>query len=73
MCHKKQKAENDLSVQYRVGAQGNDTYDIRANLIKDLLTEIYFLLECPMKLYGNNKIAIQIAENAVFHKRTKHI
>ena len=26
-----------------------------------------------MKLYGNNKVTIHIAENTVFHEKTKHI
>ena len=26
-----------------------------------------------MRLYGDNKTAIHIAENAIFHERTKHI
>jgi len=41
--------------------------------IKDLLTEVNFPSECPMKLYGDNKAAIHIIENDVFYERTKHI
>ena len=41
--------------------------------IRDLLTDIGFLPECPMRLYGDNKATIYITENVVFHKRTKHI
>ena len=41
--------------------------------IKHLLTEIDFPPECPIRLYGDNKAAIHIAENDVFHERTKHI
>jgi len=41
--------------------------------IRDLLTDIGFPPEHPMRLYDDNKIAIHIAENAVFHERTKYI
>jgi len=41
--------------------------------IKDLLSEIDFSSECLMRLYGDNKTSIHIAENVVFHERTKHI
>jgi len=37
------------------------------------LTKVGFPQECPMKLYGDNKAAIHIAKNDVFHERTKHI
>ena len=40
--------------------------------IRDLSTEIDFP-QCPMRLYGDNKEAIHIAENGVLQKRTKHI
>ena len=39
--------------------------------IKDL-TKISFSQECPMRLYRKNKVAIHIAENAVFCERTKY-
>jgi len=35
------------------------------------ITKISFLSECPM--YGDNKATIDITENVVLHKRTKHI
>ena len=41
--------------------------------IRDLLTEIGFPSECPMRLYGNNKATIHIAENVVFYERIKYI
>jgi len=45
----------------------------KLNWIRDLLTKNGFPPECPIKLYGDNKTTIHIAENAVFHERTKHI
>ena len=40
---------------------------------RDLLTQIGFLPECPMRLYGDNKATIHNAENVVFYERIKHI
>ena len=39
----------------------------------DLLTEIGFPSERPMRLYGDNKASIHITENVVFYDKTKHI
>jgi len=64
----KQKAECGLSVQYKIRVHGNEKSDI-----KDLLTEICFPSECPMRQYGDNKATIYNAEIDVFHERTKHI
>ena len=36
------------------------------------MIEIDFSSECPKRLYGH-KASIYIAENVVFHERTKHI
>jgi len=33
----------------------------------DLLIELDFAPECPMRLYCDNQVAIHIAENLVFH------
>ena len=35
--------------------------------------EIDFPQECPMRIYGDNKAVIHIADNDVFHERIKHI
>ena len=41
--------------------------------IRDLLTMIGILPKCAVRLYDDNKVAIHIAENVVFHERTKYI
>jgi len=46
---------------------------LELNWNKDLLTEIEFSPEYPMRLYGDNKTSIHITENDVFYERTKYI
>ena len=41
--------------------------------LKGLLRELEVNLENPMRLYCDNKVAINIAHNVVQHDRTKHI
>jgi len=53
--------------------QSNDKCELKLIWIKDLLTEIDSSPECLMRLYGDNKVAIHITENDVFHDRTQHI
>jgi len=51
------------------------TTDLICNLVwvKDLLMELSFTLESPMRMYYDNQTAIYIVENHVLHERTKHI
>ena len=39
----------------------------------DLLTELGFAPECPMRLYCDNQVPIHVAENPTFHERIKQI
>ena len=41
--------------------------------LKGLLRELQVNLENPMRLYCDNKAAINIAHNLVQHDRTKHV
>ena len=42
-------------------------------MARNLLGEIGFPQSKPMKMWGDNQAAIQIATNPVFHERIKHI
>ncbi|CAH9070098.1 unnamed protein product [Cuscuta epithymum] len=41
--------------------------------LNQVLKELHLPLECPIKLYCDNKAAISIANNPVQHDRTKHV
>ena len=41
--------------------------------MRKLLKELRIKIEGPMKLYCNNKAAINIANNPMQHNRTKHV
>jgi len=70
---KKQEAQCGFSFQRRVIVHGNEKCDIRTNLNQKFINRVGFPSECPVKLYGDNKVVIHIVENTMFHERTKHI
>lgn len=41
--------------------------------IHELLEELGVKVELPMELHCDNKAALQIASNRMYHERTKHI
>nr|KYP51533.1 Copia protein [Cajanus cajan] len=41
--------------------------------IKQLIRELRFCEDHPMRLYCDNQVALHITSNLVFHERTKHI
>jgi len=41
--------------------------------LKMFLAELGYLVSCPLALYCNNKVVINIAHNPVLHDRAKHI
>ncbi|KAE8696688.1 hypothetical protein F3Y22_tig00110652pilonHSYRG00101 [Hibiscus syriacus] len=41
--------------------------------LNGLANELGLERKCPVKLYCDNKVALQIAANPVYHERTKHI
>lgn len=41
--------------------------------LQQLLRDLHITVTCPAKLFCDNKSALHLASNQVFHKRTKHI
>ena len=71
LCHEKQEAEFGLSIQCRIRVQDNGKYHIIANLDQRFIVRDWFPPTYPMRLYGDNKAAIHIAENYchIVHKK----
>jgi len=63
--HGKARAKCGLSVHHKVRVQGDNKCDIRANLNQRFNDRDCFPLECPIRLYGDEKTGIHIAENAI--------
>ena len=69
---KKQEAEYDPSVQYKIRVQGNDKCDIRANLNQRFIDRDCSP-ECPMRLYGDNKEQYTLLKMTCSMRELKHI
>jgi len=41
--------------------------------LSNIMTQIGFNLDVPIKIYVDNVSAINLAKNSVFHQRSKHI
>jgi hypothetical protein len=68
---KKQSAvsRSTVEAEYRAMAQGL----CEILWIRNLLSELKVMRKGPSKLYCDNKLAINIANNPVQHDRTKHV
>lgn len=68
---KKQNVVSRSSVESEYRAMAQTTCELIR--VRSLLGEIGFAQSKPMNLYCDNEAAIHIANNPVFHERTKHI
>ena len=62
-------ARSSAEVEYRTMAHTS----CELMWIKHLLKELKFVMKLPMVMHCDNRAAIYIAYNPVFHERTKHI
>ena len=74
LCRWKSKKE-ECCVTIWCGVKVSCNGEVTCELvwIRDLLTALDFTLECPMRLHCDNHTLVHIAENSIFHKRTKYI
>lgn len=68
---KKQNVVSRSSAEFEYKAMAQTTCELI--WVRNLLGEIGFAQSKPMNLYCDNEAAIHIANNPVFHERTKHI
>ena len=70
-CSKKQNvvARSSAEAKFRSVAHGI----CKALWVKHFLEEVKITCVLPMRMYCDNKAAIAIAHNPVFHDRTKHV
>ena len=74
MCHGRVRSKSLSLVPVQsqnMGAMANLTYELV--WIQDILIEMSFVPNTPMRLYWNNILAIFIVHNPVFYERIKHI
>jgi len=74
LCHEKERSVVwSLSLLQSREYMAIENVTLELIRIRDLLIEVDFPQECPMRPYGDNKTAIHIIASVVFHERIKHI
>nr|XP_016505380.1 PREDICTED: uncharacterized mitochondrial protein AtMg00810-like [Nicotiana tabacum] len=68
---KKQSTVSRISAEVEYRSMANIVAEL--TWINGLLEELGMQVDLPMELYCDNKAAIQIASNPMYHERTKHI
>ncbi|XP_019099751.1 PREDICTED: uncharacterized protein LOC109132539 [Camelina sativa] len=68
---KKQDVMSQSSAEAEYRAMAMTTKELK--WLKNLLLDLGVVLTQPMRLYCDNKAALHISANPVFHERTKHI
>lgn len=68
---KKQKTVSKSSAEAEYRAMSTTTSELE--WLSYLLRDLHINVQLPITLYCDNKAAMHIAENPVFHERTKHL
>lgn len=67
------KTENSITLLSRSRIQSHDRYMLQVIQLRSLLKDLQILHPKPALLHYDNKTALHIVANPVFHERTKHI